>query len=553
VAAAARPEGPEPDRSGVTGPIPTVIVAGIGWIVSLLTPASAFVRAVKGIIDIVTFVVTQGGQIVQFVNSILDAVVAIANGGGGGVPALIEGALAASVPVLIGFLAALLGIGNLAGKIRQVFTAVARPVNKAIDKIVDFIAKAAKKLWSKLKGRPGKDKKNGTGKPDDGKDSPRSAADREKAAVDDAQKLLTPDATHAGVQGRLPGIARTHGVPLRLVVDSRSDAGEVVHVQTARSDSKPIGKPDPDANPNTALLKNNYEIASIAAKELTATKEKYPAPVVFVVDKGLEKDVKETEKKFDLYFRPNSRNAQKYAKALAGGVSDDQVKVLAAEYHKVGEEAQKLAGRLHAAMTGQPAPLGPLLTVAKFEPYLLKAVKNLGGQTDEVLTWFAKIAHISGSEKVLKDVATSHTTVTGAIGEIRYAAWLIDEGVKITLLGETYISPKSGKSVKGLDIIVNFGEKVIEFKNYAGMKDKFPWDAPKEGTASDPDKLAKWQKGRRELQEQRLQEFEEQAARHRERWPDAKLEFVFRSPLSDVPQELRDIAKKYGTVKETPY
>ncbi|MFB7243978.1 hypothetical protein ACFCYX_16105 [Streptomyces populi] len=148
--------------------IPTVIVAGISWVVSLLTPASAFVRAVKGIIDIVTFVVTQGGQIVQFVNSILDAIVAIANGGGGGVPALVEGALVASIPVLIGFLASLLGIGNLAGKIRQVFTAVARPVNKAIDKIVDFIAKAAKKLWGKFrknkKEKPADKQEKETGK-----------------------------------------------------------------------------------------------------------------------------------------------------------------------------------------------------------------------------------------------------------------------------------------------------------------------------------------------------------------------------------------------------
>jgi hypothetical protein len=133
--------------------IPTVIVAGITWIVSLLNPASAFIRAVKGIIDIVTFVVTQGAQIIQFVNSILDAVVAIASGGGGGVPALIEGALAASIPVLIGFLAALLGVGNLAGKVKQIFHAVAKPVNKAIDKIVDSIAKAAKKLWAKFKSK----------------------------------------------------------------------------------------------------------------------------------------------------------------------------------------------------------------------------------------------------------------------------------------------------------------------------------------------------------------------------------------------------------------
>ncbi|MGW6204549.1 hypothetical protein ACWF9B_13010 [Streptomyces sp. NPDC055089] len=131
--------------------IPTVIIAGITWILSLLNPASAFIRAVKGIIDIVTFVVTQGAQIAEFVNSVLDAVVAIANGGQAGVPKMVEAALAASVPLLIGFLASLLGIGSLANKVKQVFHAVARPVNRAIDKIVDFIAKRGKALWAKLK------------------------------------------------------------------------------------------------------------------------------------------------------------------------------------------------------------------------------------------------------------------------------------------------------------------------------------------------------------------------------------------------------------------
>lgn len=126
--------------------IPTVIIAGITWILSLLNPASAFIRAVKGIIDIVTFVVTQGAQIAEFVNAVLDAVVAIANGGSAGVPKMVEVALAASVPLLIGFLASLLGIGSLANKVKQVFHAVARPVNRAIDKIVNFIAKRAKKL-----------------------------------------------------------------------------------------------------------------------------------------------------------------------------------------------------------------------------------------------------------------------------------------------------------------------------------------------------------------------------------------------------------------------
>jgi hypothetical protein len=82
--------------------IPTVLVAGITWIVSLLNPASAFIKACKMIIDIVAFIIERGAQIVEFVNAVLDAVIAIAGGAAGGVASLIEKALAKSVPVLIG-------------------------------------------------------------------------------------------------------------------------------------------------------------------------------------------------------------------------------------------------------------------------------------------------------------------------------------------------------------------------------------------------------------------------------------------------------------------
>ncbi|MGR7000674.1 hypothetical protein ACU686_25855 [Yinghuangia aomiensis] len=108
-------------------------------------------KAVKAIIDIVTFIVTQGAQIIEFVNTVLDAVIAIADGGGGGVPALVENALAKSIPVLIGVLAALLGVSGLADKVKKAIQSVSKPVNRAIDKIVDKIAAAGKKLWNKLK------------------------------------------------------------------------------------------------------------------------------------------------------------------------------------------------------------------------------------------------------------------------------------------------------------------------------------------------------------------------------------------------------------------
>ncbi|MEV7427466.1 hypothetical protein [Streptomyces sp. NPDC091212] len=136
--------------------IPTVLIAGITWILSLLTPASAFVRAVKGIIDLVTFIVTQGAQIFEFVNACLDAVIAVANGGAAGVPKTIETALATSIPLLLGLLASLLGIGGLANRVRQAFQKVSRPVNRAIDKLVDKIAKAGKRLIGRIKRKPGR-------------------------------------------------------------------------------------------------------------------------------------------------------------------------------------------------------------------------------------------------------------------------------------------------------------------------------------------------------------------------------------------------------------
>ncbi|MFC9425809.1 HPC2 multi-domain protein [Streptomyces sp. NPDC056987] len=161
---------------------PTIVIAGITWILSLLNPASAFVRAVKMIIDIVRFIVTQARQIIDFVNSVLDAVIAIARGGSGGVPAMVERALARSIPVLIGVLAAILGIGGIAGKVRQIFQQLARPVNRAIDWAIDKIVGLVKKLWPKIK--PKSDKK---------REEPKRGPGRKQS---DRPRLDTPQAKH---------------------------------------------------------------------------------------------------------------------------------------------------------------------------------------------------------------------------------------------------------------------------------------------------------------------------------------------------------------------
>ncbi|MER8158887.1 hypothetical protein [Streptomyces sp. NPDC094472] len=215
--------------------IPTVIIAGITWILSLLNPASAFVRAVKGIIDIVTFIVNQGAQIVEFVNAVLDAVIAIANGGAAGVPKMVETALAASIPLLIGLLASLLGIGGLANKIKQVFQKVSRPVNRAIDKIAAKIAQAAKNLWSKLRrkgtGKGGLDTRKSR---DVKKEARRLIAERTKAP------LSSENALHDLV-GNVLRRLRPHGLRDLYAKPVGSNSGEYSVIAKA-SPGENVGK-----------------------------------------------------------------------------------------------------------------------------------------------------------------------------------------------------------------------------------------------------------------------------------------------------------------------
>ncbi|MEU7790410.1 hypothetical protein [Amycolatopsis sp. NPDC049159] len=179
--------------------LPTIVMAGITWIVSLFNPASAFIRACKMIIDIIKFIVTNGRRIIEFVNTVLDAVIAIAKGGTGGVSGLVEKALARSIPVLIGALAALLGIGGIAGKIKEIFQKLARPVNKAIDWVIDKIVGLAKKVWAKVKALTKKLT-----------DKLKSAAKKGQAKLKAAGKKLKDKLKRAGkkVRDKVKGAAR---------------------------------------------------------------------------------------------------------------------------------------------------------------------------------------------------------------------------------------------------------------------------------------------------------------------------------------------------------
>lgn len=130
--------------------ITEVIKAGVKWILGLLNPAGALIKAAMAIYDIVMFFIQRAGQIMDLVNAIIDGIGAIASGGISAMAQLVENALAKALPVVIGFLANLLGLGGLAKKVQAIILKVREKVDNAIDWVIEKAKKAGRWMMSKL-------------------------------------------------------------------------------------------------------------------------------------------------------------------------------------------------------------------------------------------------------------------------------------------------------------------------------------------------------------------------------------------------------------------
>lgn len=114
-----------------------IIVAGVTWLIGLLNPAAAFIKACKLIIDIVMFFVRNAARIARFVNTILDSVADMVRGNVAAVVNKINDALGQMVPIIIGFLASLIGVGGIGKKVREIVQKLQKPVNVALDFVID--------------------------------------------------------------------------------------------------------------------------------------------------------------------------------------------------------------------------------------------------------------------------------------------------------------------------------------------------------------------------------------------------------------------------------
>jgi hypothetical protein len=139
--------------------IESVIKAAVAKIVSMFNPVGAIVQAVLAIYNTVMFVVEQASRIMQLVSAVVDSVMDIAQGAIDAAANKIEQALGAAIPILIGFLARLIGIGDIPKRATAVIKKVQDAIDKAIDKALAKIIGVVKKMLGVGKGKDGKDVK----------------------------------------------------------------------------------------------------------------------------------------------------------------------------------------------------------------------------------------------------------------------------------------------------------------------------------------------------------------------------------------------------------
>jgi hypothetical protein len=202
--------------------IETVVKQAVMKIVSMFNPAGAIVQAILAIYNIVMFVVEKAAQIMAFVESVINSVHAIATGAIGGAVKWIERALANTIPIVIGFLARLIGLGGISKKIHEFIMKVQSKVDQAIDKVIKAIVDKVKKLF----GKGGKDAKDA-----------RTEAQKQRdlaAGTAEAHALLAnPELTADQVTAKLPAIKTKYKLTsLKVVVQPKGpEEGETDYVE----------------------------------------------------------------------------------------------------------------------------------------------------------------------------------------------------------------------------------------------------------------------------------------------------------------------------------
>jgi hypothetical protein len=129
-----------------------IVKAAVTKIVSMINPAGAVIQAILAIYNTVMFFVERISQLAATVASFIDSIAAIASGKVTAAAQRVEQTLASTLVLVISFLARLVGLGGIPQRLVGIVQKIRKPIDKGLDRIVDWLGALLKKIGSAAKG-----------------------------------------------------------------------------------------------------------------------------------------------------------------------------------------------------------------------------------------------------------------------------------------------------------------------------------------------------------------------------------------------------------------
>lgn len=119
-----------------------IVMAAITWLASMFSPVGALVKLVMTIWNFMMFLKDQLARIIQVVQTVVNTMWEIATGVLQ--PAIdgVEGVLGRLLPIVIDLLARLLGLGNVAGRVREIIGDVRQRIEDALVNLINRVLSA---------------------------------------------------------------------------------------------------------------------------------------------------------------------------------------------------------------------------------------------------------------------------------------------------------------------------------------------------------------------------------------------------------------------------
>lgn len=126
----------------------TVVGQAIARLVTLFNPAGAIIQAIMAIYNTVVFFIERAQQIGALVEAIFESIANIAGGNIGAAANYVERTMARTIPVILGFLARFIGLGNVGEQIQNIIRRIQAPIETAIERVANWIVTQLRRLGS---------------------------------------------------------------------------------------------------------------------------------------------------------------------------------------------------------------------------------------------------------------------------------------------------------------------------------------------------------------------------------------------------------------------